>query len=80
MSQILLYEGGSREVEAQTGTTKRATYLLAVRRRIREFKKVLKTLTGNQDPPLQERPPAPNPKTPPDDRSMISFMVAHRKS
>ena len=23
MSQILLYEGGSREVEAQTGTTKR---------------------------------------------------------
>ena len=79
MSQILLYEGGSREVETQTGTTKKATYL-AVGRRVREYKKVLKPLTGgNQDPPLQERPPAPDPKTPPDNRSMISFMVARRK-
>ena len=79
MSQILLYEGGSREVETQTGTIKKATYL-AVGRRVREYKKVLKPLTGgNQDPPLQERPPAPDPKTPPDNCSMISFMVARRK-
>jgi hypothetical protein len=72
-----LYEGGSPEVEAQTGTTKKATYL-AIGRRVREYKTVLKTLTGNQDPPLQERPPAPDPKTPPGNRSMLSLQACQR--
>ena len=73
MSQIILYEGGRQEVEAQTGTTKKANYP-AVGRRVQEYKKVLKTVMENQDPPFQECLPAPNPKT--GNRSILGFMVS----
>ena len=73
MIQILLYEGVIPEAGAYTGTTKKATYL-TVGRRLREYKKVLKTFTVNQDPPLQERPLAPDPKI--GNHSIIIFMVS----
>ena len=73
MSQILLYEGGIQEVEAQTGITKTENYL-AVGMQVRQYKKALKNLTGNQDLPLQEPPPSPDPKT--GNSSILGFMVA----
>ena len=73
MRQIILYKGGSTEVEAHTGNTNKEDYL-AIGRRVREYKKALKNLTGNQDLPLQEPPPSPDPKT--GNSSILGFMVA----
>ena len=70
MSQILLYEGGIQEVEAQTGITKTENYL-AVGMQVREYKKALKNLTVNKDLLSQEHPPAPDPKT--GNSSMLRF-------
>ena len=55
-----------------THTTKKATYP-SIGRRVREYKRVLKTLTGNQNPPLQDHPPAPDPKT--SNPLVLRFMV-----
>lgn len=74
MNQMLVYEGGDPAVEAQTKSTKKATYL-AVGRRVRLYRNELKDLTGNTEPPLQDRPSAPAQATPPDNRSIASFFA-----
>jgi hypothetical protein len=73
MNQMLVYEGGDPEVEAQTGTTKKGTYL-ALGNRVRKYRNELKKMKpGDSEPPLQDRPPAPAAATPPGQRSIGSF-------
>ena len=59
------HEGVDAAVEAQTGQGNKKATCLAVGRRTREHKKVLKRLTGQPEPVLQDRPPEPEPGMPP---------------
>jgi hypothetical protein len=70
-----MHQMADSSVQAQNGmnTKKQGTYLVV--RRVRLYRNELITLTGDSEPPLQDRPPAPAAATPASagHRSIASF-------
>jgi len=75
MKKMLEYEGGDPDQESKTKSQKKPTYL-AVGARLREYKKFLAHLSGNQRfnlEKLRDRPLVTGPSIPKDNTSITSF-------
>jgi hypothetical protein len=81
MAKMLQYEGIDPDIEHQTRTKKKATYL-AVGQRVRVYKKYLADLSNSRDPNkevLRDRPMAPGPATPNDTVPIHLFLTKRSK-